>query len=57
MNFFKEQILTHRLGKTYRFQRRQVGGWGDAMGVWDGNAIKSGCDDPCTTTNVIKFFE
>ena len=24
---------------------------------WDGNAIKSGCDDHCTTRNVIKFIE
>ena len=23
------------------------------LGVWDGNAIKSGCDDHCTTINVI----
>ena len=28
MNFFAEQILTHRLWKTYGFQMRQVGGWG-----------------------------
>ena len=26
------------------------------MGVWDGNAIKLGHDDPCTTINVIKFI-
>ena len=25
----------------------------DALGVWDGNAIELGCDDHCTTTNVI----
>ena len=29
----------------------QVEGW---AGVWDGNAIKFGCDDHCTTINVIK---
>ena len=23
----------------------------------DGNAIKLGCDDHCTTTNIIKFIE
>ena len=40
--------------KTYGFQRRQVGGW--AWGL-DGNAIKLGCDDHCTTINVIKFIE
>ena len=45
--------LLLRLGKTYGFQRRQVGGWADALGVWDENAIKLGCDDHCTTINVI----
>ena len=31
-------------------------GWGgDELGVWDGNAIKLGCDDCCTTINVIKL--
>ena len=57
MNFFAEWILTHRLWKTYGFQRRQVGGWGDGLGVWDGNAVKLGCDDHCITINVIKFIE
>ena len=28
-------------------------GWGDALGVWDGNPIKLDCDDHCTTINVI----
>ena len=55
MNFFAEQILTHRLWKTYGFQMRQVGGVGGALGVWDGNATKLDCDDHCTTINVIKF--
>ena len=36
---------------------RQAGGWGDARRVWDGNAIKMGCDDRCTAKNVIKFIE
>ena len=36
---------------------RQVGRWGDALRVWDGNAIKFGCDNHCTTTNVIKDIE
>ena len=36
---------------------RQVVGWGDALAVWDGNAIKLGCDDCCTTMNVVKFIE
>ena len=33
---------------------RQVG---SGLGVWDGNAVKLGCDDHCTTINVIKFIE
>ena len=35
----------------------RLGGWGDGLRVWDGNAIKLGCDDCCTTINVIKFTE
>ena len=58
INFFAEEKLTHRLLKTYGFQMRQVGRQGDALGVWDGNATKLGCDDfCCTTVNVIKFIE
>ena len=34
--------------------RLGVGGW---AGGWDGNAIKFGCADHCTTINVIKFIE
>ena len=45
MNFFAEQILTHRLSKMFGFQRRQFGGWEDVLGVWDGNPIKLDCDD------------
>ena len=29
---------------------------GDGLGLWDGNAIKFGCDDHCTPIN-IKFIE
>ena len=48
---------------------RQVGGWGDALGVWDGSAMEYDCDDHCTTVdvfdcddhcmtvNVIKFID
>ena len=32
-------------------------GLGDGLGVCDGNAAKLGCDDCCTTKNVIKFNE
>ena len=34
-------------------QRRQFGGWGDALELWDGNPIKLDCNDHYTTTNVI----
>ena len=47
-----EQILTHRLWITYGFQRRQVAGWGDVLGVWDGNAIKLGGDDHCKCNTI-----
>ena len=57
MNLFTEQIMTHRLWKTCGFQIRQVGGGGDALGVWDGKAIKLCCDDCCTTINVNEFTE
>ena len=36
---------------------RQVGRCGDTLRVWNGNAIKFGCNDHYTTTNVIKFIE
>ena len=44
-------------GKSQVFQMIQVGGQGDVLGVWDGNAIKQGCDDCCTSINVIQFTE
>ena len=52
-NFFAEQMLTLRLWKTYGLQRRQSGGWEDALELWDGNPIKLDCDDDCTTINAI----
>ena len=30
-----------------------VGGWGDVLGLWDGNPVKSDCYDHYTTTDVI----
>ena len=33
-----------------------LGGWGDALGLWDGNPIKLDCDDHCTTINVINLL-
>ena len=35
----------------YRFGGR------DGLEVWDGNVVKLGCDDGCTTINIIKFTE
>ena len=52
MNFFAEQILTQTL-KNLWFPNETGWGWGDALRVWDGNAVKFGCDDHCTTINVI----
>ena len=33
--------------------------WGqeDGLGLWDGSAVKLGCDDHFTTINIIKFIE
>ena len=56
MNFFAEQMLTHRLWKTYGFQSRQFRGWDDVLGLWDGNPIKLDCDDHGTTINVISLL-
>ena len=30
---------------------------GDGLGIWDGNVLKSCCEDGCTTVNIIKFIE
>ena len=30
---------------------------GDGLGVWDGNTVKSGCDNGCTIIKTIKFTE
>ena len=54
MNFFEEQILTHRL-KNYGFQRRWLG-VGDRLGVEDGNAIKFGFTARCASETVKKFM-
>ena len=57
VKFFAKQIVTHRLWKIYDFQRRQFGGWGDVLRVWDRHAAKFGCDDCCTPINVVKFIK
>ena len=33
------------------------GGWGDVLGLWDGNPMKLDCYDHYTTTDVINLFE
>ena len=43
--------------KNLWFPKETGRGWGNGLEVWDGNAIKLGCDDCCATTNVIKFIE
>ena len=42
--------------KNLWFPNETVVGWGDAPGVWDGNATKFNYDDCGTTINVIKFI-
>ena len=34
-----------------------TGGWGDVLGLWDGNPEKSDCYDHYITTDVINSFE
>ena len=34
-----------------------LGGWGDVLGLWDGNPVKLDCYDHYTTTDVINSFE
>ena len=29
----------------------------DGLGVWDGSVVKFGCDDHCTTINIIQLVE
>ena len=40
--------------KRVFFQMRKFGGWGNVLRVWNVKAIKFGCDDHCTTINVIE---
>ena len=55
MNFFAEQTLTHRQLMVSKVD--SLWGAGDGLGIWNGSATKLGCDDHCTTINVIKFTE
>ena len=43
--------------KNLQFPNETGWGWRDALGVWDGNAVKFSCDDHCTTISVVKFTE
>ena len=42
--------------KNLWFPKETDWGGGHGLGVWDGNAIKFGCDDRCTAINVIKIY-
>ena len=35
INLFAEKKQTHRVWKTYGYQRDQVGGGRDGLGIWD----------------------
>ena len=39
--------------KNFWFSNDTGGGWEDALGVWNGNAIKLDRDNHCMTINVI----
>ena len=54
MNFFAEQILTHRLEKLRVSKGDSLEG--GALGIWNGSPIKLDCDNYCTTTNVINLL-
>ena len=49
--------MTHRHRKTCGLWRRQFGGWGDMLGLWDENPVKLDSYDHYTTTDVINSFE
>ena len=43
--------------KNLCFPNETGWGLGDALRVWDGNAVKSGCDNCGTPINVVKFIK
>ena len=49
LNVFAQQILTQQTLKNLRFTKETGWGMEGWAGVWDGNAIKLGHDDHCTT--------
>ena len=56
MNFFAEDPDSQTLANLW-FLNETFWGVGGCTEGLDGNAIKFGCDDHCTTINVIKFIE
>ena len=59
-NGYKWTYLQNRnrltdFGKTYGYQNWQVGG--GELEIWYGNFPKLGCDDGCTTINIITVIE
>ena len=57
MNFFCGTHTDSQTEKHMVSKGDWLGGGGSGLGVWDGNAMKLGCDNCCTTINVIKFIE
>ena len=43
--------------KNLRSLEKTVWGWGDVLGLWDGNPVKLDCYDHYTTIDVINSFE
>ena len=56
-SFFSHQTQAFNLQFPKETGDRFGGHGGNALGVWDGSAIKLGCDDRCIAINVIKFTE
>ena len=49
-------MLTQTLKNLWSPEETVWGGW-DVLGLWDGNPVKSDCDDHYTTTDGIHSFE
>ena len=43
--------------KNFWSLEETVWGWGDVLGLWDGNPVKLDCDDHYTTIDVINSFD
>ena len=54
---FVHLFFMYILPKYFFFLNETGWGWKDALRVWDGNAIKFGCDECCKTINIIKCIE